>query len=74
MSILLHSGMNSRCRVNGSRTLEPRQHHSTQEKLWRSACGLTMRPGGVLLVSYEDALGRLGARLATMVFGRKNRP
>ena len=23
--------MNSRCRVNGSRTVEPRQHHSTQE-------------------------------------------
>ena len=30
------------------------------------ACGLTMRPGGVLLVSYEDALGRLGARLAAL--------
>ena len=23
--------MNFRCRVNGSRTVEPRQHHSTQE-------------------------------------------
>ncbi len=30
-SIEHHSGMNSRCRVNGSSTVEPHQHHSTQE-------------------------------------------
>ena len=30
------------------------------------ACGLTVRPGGVLVVSYEDALARLGARLGAL--------
>ena len=31
-SIEPHSGMNSRCRVTGSRTSKPHQNHSTQEK------------------------------------------
>ena len=40
-SIEPHFGMNARCRVTGSRTVEPHQHHSTQEHgpslAWRPA-------------------------------------
>ena len=36
-----HSGMNSRCRVNGSRTVEPQQHHSTQENGPSKATGVS---------------------------------
>ena len=33
--------MNSRCRVNGSRTVEPQQHHSTQENGPSKATGVS---------------------------------
>ena len=36
-SIEPHFGMNARCRVTGSRTVEPQHHHSTQEHGRRSA-------------------------------------
>ena len=41
-----HLGMNSRCRVNGSRTLEPRQHHSTQEHCPSNASRVSIRSSG----------------------------
>ena len=55
-SIEHHSGINSRCRVNGSRTLEPRQHHSTQENCPSNASRVSIRSSGA---------PRLGSRAST---------
>ena len=59
-----HFGMNSRCRVNGSRTLEPRQHHSTQEHGPSKASRGSLRSSGA---------PRLGSR-ASLLAWRPARP
>ena len=63
-SIEHHSGMNSRCRVTGSSTLEPRQHHSTQENGPSKASRVSIRSSGA---------PRLGSR-ASLLAWRPARP
>ncbi len=67
-----HSGMNARWRVTGSRTVEPQQHHSTQEHGPSKASRVSVRSSGA-----DD--GVWGAmerkvRLATAVSGVSERP
>ena len=82
-SIEPHSGMNSRCRVTGSRTVEPQQHHSTQEPgpskatgvssfFWRAASGTSDRSSIRSETSATRCIGgtcTLSARAARRKFG-----